>query len=250
MNHRSRRGKTSMVPARDKLRGNRLKYSTYFTRSFVICSITSARGSHECIQHMKGWKIGLFFSFSRAISLFLSRFVSLESVKRFVSCFANGVLMKIVWLLITLLFPSLFDRFALVSLHSFLSLSPAFCRRIAVLRHCCQALSFALCALCTPNRIMKMCTKHRRQESKSNHYTSVRLQLVTVTEKSLKQNGIIAENHQLRKHSRAQRCKKIQPKSLWEHQNQHGNKWTTTKSANTSNTATESVNEKRKKKHP
>lgn len=108
-----------MVLERDKLRGNRLKYSTYFTRSFVICSITSARGSHECIQHMKGWKIGLFFSFSRAISLFLSRFVSLESVKRFVSCFANGALMKIVWLLITLLFPSLFDRSALVSLHSF-----------------------------------------------------------------------------------------------------------------------------------
>lgn len=236
-----------MVLARDKLRGNRLKYSTYFTRSFVICSITSARGSHECIQHMKGWKIGLFFSFSRAISLFLSRFVSLESVKRFVSCFANDEdCVAADKSLVSISFRSFSIGFA----SFFLSLSPAFCRRIAVLRHCCQALSFALCALCTPNRIMKMCTKHRRQESKSNHYTSVRLQLVTVTEKSLKQNEIIVENHQLRKHSRAQRCKKIQPKSLWEHQNQHGNKWTTTKSANTSNTATESVNEKRKKKHP
>lgn len=143
-----------------------------------------------------------------------------------------------------------FRSFCIDSASFFFISFACFRRRIAVLRHCCQALSFALCALCTPNRIMKMCTKHRRQESKSNHYTSVRLQLVTVTEKSLKQNGIIAENHQLRKHSRAQRCKKIQPKSLWEHQNQHGNKWTTTKSANTSNTATESVNEKRKKKHP
>lgn len=67
---------------------------------------------HSAHERLKDWAVFFF-------SLFLSRFVSLESVKRFVSCFANGVLMKIVWLLITLLFPSLFDRFALVSLHSF-----------------------------------------------------------------------------------------------------------------------------------
>lgn len=113
--------------------------------------------------------------------------------------------------------------------------------------------SFVFCTVCALYAKQNYENVHQTQKTrieKQSLYFGATAPLVTVTEKSLKQNGIIAENHQLRKHSRAQRCKKIQPKSLWEHQNQHGNKWTTTKSANTSNTATESVNEKRKKKHP